>query len=127
MGYGIVLDYDGLVLGQGNEIVNLDPCFGFRWGPRGKKENTHDNFIHSRTHSYQFRSGTVRNGRYASCRRAGTEEAASRTGQDTGRFRPSRTIPAIPGGIESSVHAGTVLEEEDARLLESCCLRPRSS
>jgi hypothetical protein len=41
----------------------------------------------------------------------GTEEAASRTGRDTKRFQPSRMILAILGGIESSVQAGTVLDE----------------
>jgi hypothetical protein len=40
-----------------------------------------------------------------------TEEVASHTGQDTERFRSSRMIPAIPGGIESFVQAGTVLDE----------------
>jgi hypothetical protein len=49
-----------------------------------------------------------------------TEEAASRTGLDIGRFRPSRAISAIPGGINRFIHAGTVVavvEEEDARVL----------
>ena len=65
-------------------------------------------------HSYQFRSGTARNGRYTSCRRA------DRNRRSCVPYRSGyRVIPAIRAGFESFVDTGTVLEEDDgpARVL----------
>jgi hypothetical protein len=45
----------------------------------------------------------------------GTDEAASRTGQNSGRYRLSRANPAIPGGIGSLGYSGTVDAEEELR------------